>query len=359
MTEVGFSGSYLASDVTFLLKPVALDATDVAIKETLIQSGARHYSEMLSAETPPSQDYLALYEAALSRNGARLAGDIAALAATLDARHSPEREIILVSLVRAGTPIAILIARALRRLGRSVAHYGVSIIRDRGLDPVALDHIVQRHNQDDIVFVDGWTGKGAIATELRSSLAGKMEPFLIVVADPAGQADLAATHDDYLIASGLLNSVVSGLVSRSILSSATVGPTDFHACVRFDTLAPFDLSRSFVDHIDGLAKLAARSAGLIAANSRAQSTARAACDTMVSLIMADAQANNRNLVKPGIAEATRAFLRRVPDRLYIRDSSDLDVQHLVHLASCKGVAIRPLNHAGHFRAVAVIRSVKA
>ncbi len=355
MMKTGFSGSYDEGDVTFLLKQVTLGLTDVAAKEALIQSGARHYSEMLSPETPPTPEYLALYEAALARNGARLAGDIAAIAASLDVRHRACKEIVLVSLVRAGTPIAILIARALRRLGRTVAHYAVSIIRDRGIDLNALDHIMRHHDQDDIVFVDGWTGKGAIANELRSSLAGRMKPFLVVVADPAGQADLAATNDDYLIASGLLNGVVSGLVSRSILSSDIVGPSDFHACMRLDTLAPFDRSSSFIDYIDALANPTKP----VADDPVARSTARAACENMVSWIMADAKANSRNLVKPGIAEATRAILRRVPDRMYIRDLSDPNVQHLVHLAKAKGVSIEPLNHTGHFRAVAVIRSINA
>lgn len=355
MTGIGFSGSYDASDVTFLLKPVTLEPTNVTIKEALIQSGAQHYSEMLSPEAPPTPEYLALYEAALVRNSVRLAGHIAALATTLDARNAAGQEIVLASLVRAGTPIAILIARALRRLGREVAHYGVSIIRDRGIDPVALDYILQRHNQNDVVFVDGWTGKGAIATELRASLAGKMDPFLLVVADPAGQADLAATHDDYLIASGLLNSVVSGLVSRSILITGAVGTADFHACMRFDSLAPFDRSRAFINYIDALVE----PADPIADDTDARRAARADCNNMVSLIMTDAQTNSRNLIKPGIAEATRAMLRRVPDRLYIRDVNDPDVRHLLHLANAKGVAIQPLNHAGHFRAVAVIRSIKA
>lgn len=355
MKDVSFSGSYDASDVIFLLKPVTLEPTNVTLKEALIQSGARHYSEMLSPEAPPTPEYLALYEAALVRNSARLASHIAALATTLDARSPAGHEIVLASLVRAGTPIAILIARALRRLGREVAHYGVSIIRDRGIDRVALDYILQRHNQDDVVFVDGWTGKGAIAIELRASLAGRMDPFLLVVADPAGQADLSATHDDYLIASGLLNSVVSGLVSRSLLSTDIVGASDFHACVSFDALASFDLSRNFVNYIDALVQ----SASPIADDAYARRAAHAACNNMVSLIMADAQTNRRNLVKPGIAEATRAMLRRVPDRLYIRDVNDPDVQHLMHLADTKGVAIHPLNHAGHFRAVAVIRSIEA
>jgi hypothetical protein len=58
------------------------------------------------------------------------------------------------------------------RLGRAAPHYSISIIRDRGLDPAALAHIAARHEPADVVFVDGWTGKGAIAGELHRSLAG-------------------------------------------------------------------------------------------------------------------------------------------------------------------------------------------
>jgi len=75
-----FHGSYAPEDVTFLLKPAEVALTDVATKEALIQSGARHYSEMLSEERLPDARYLALYEAALARNAGRLKADIAALA---------------------------------------------------------------------------------------------------------------------------------------------------------------------------------------------------------------------------------------------------------------------------------------
>ena len=64
-----FSGSYDPDDVIFLLKPAIIAPTPVAEKEALIQSGARHYSEMLSPEAAPGEAYLALYDAALERNG--------------------------------------------------------------------------------------------------------------------------------------------------------------------------------------------------------------------------------------------------------------------------------------------------
>lgn len=44
-------------------------------------------------------------------------------------------------------------------------HYGISIIRDRGIDTTALEMIERRHGPRGIVFVDGWTRKGAMILE--------------------------------------------------------------------------------------------------------------------------------------------------------------------------------------------------
>jgi hypothetical protein len=248
-----------------------------------------------------------------------------------------------------------LLARALRRLGRAVPHYAVSIIRDRGIDQVALAYVTARHDPRSIVFVDGWTGKGAIAAELRSSIPASITPFLVVIADPAGAADLAATHDDYLIASGLLNGVVSGLISRSILNSDLTSAGDFHACVLLNTLARHDRSRAFVDHIDALAGNAAP----LVQDHVARAAANTACEAMVESLMAETGSSSRNLIKPGIAEATRVLLRRVPERLYVRDLADPDVQHLLHLAAEKSICVQPLTDPSHFRAVAVVRTLDA
>ena len=46
---------------------------------------------------------------------------------------------------------------------------------------------------------------------------------------------------------------------------------------------------------------------------------------------------DENLVKPGIGEATRVLLRRVPERVVVRDEKDPAVAHLLQLAREKGV----------------------
>ena len=69
-------------------------------------------------------------------------------------------------------------------MGKTSWHYGISIIRDRGIDGAALDVIEERHGTSGIVFVDGWTGKGAITGELVRALKDRPgypeQPRLVV-----------------------------------------------------------------------------------------------------------------------------------------------------------------------------------
>lgn len=68
--------------------------------------------------------------------------------------------------------------------------------------------------------------------------------------------------------------------------------------------------------------------------------------------------SNLNRVKPGIAEATRAVLRRVPEHVLVRDRSDPDVQLLLHLTERAGVPVEEVgSDLGLYRAVTIIRSV--
>lgn len=337
----GFSGSYDPADVTFLLKPVAMAVVDLAEKEAAIQSGRRHYSEMLTPETAPPPAYMAAFRDAFAANRGRVGRDVASLAKALAARNGDET--VLVSLARAGTPIGILLRRALAALGRPAIHYSVSIIRDRGIDQVAMRAILARHAASNLVFVDGWTGKGAIGTELAKALAGDLRAAraapLCVLSDLAGVADLAIGDADYLIPSAILNGVISGLVSRTVLAADLIGPGDFHGCVILDGLADQDLSRWYVD--EQMADVRAHLPTVEAARWDGAARARAArvSSAFVASMLARTGVTDRNRVKPGIGEATRALLRRMPDRLFVRDPLARDVHHLLALAAARGVAV--------------------
>ena len=359
-----FSGSYRPEDVTFLLRPLAQqDFTDVAEKEALIQSGQRHYSQMLSLEAAPSARYMRLFDAACSANNARMARDCLRLAALIAAMSAarPQRELVIVSLARAGTPVGVVVTRLLRdAFGRDAVHYSVSIVRDRGVDAAALRHILARgHAPESIVFVDGWTGKGVIARELAASVelfnrrhGTAIDAGLHVLSDLAGAAACAASCDDYLIPSSILNATVSGLVSRTVMDEA-MGEDDFHGCVFYAQFAPQDRSQAFADDLSALAL--AMQADAQALEPIDAAAARARSQAYIAAAMRRYGVADVNLVKPGIGEATRVLLRRVPRLVVLRDRHAPQVAHLAALAEEKQVAV-DVDPTLPYHAVSLIRS---
>ena len=76
LQNLGFSGSYHHDDVIFLLQKLNLKPTANEEKEQLIQSGKKHYSQMIGDEQAPSKQHLALYEQALEQGAERFAREI-------------------------------------------------------------------------------------------------------------------------------------------------------------------------------------------------------------------------------------------------------------------------------------------
>ena len=353
------SGSYPPSDVTVLLDIVAKDAvTDVPVtqKEALIQSGQRHYSDMLTLEQAPTDMHEMLYEQALDEGADRMATDIANLAYALHQQFqknvTKDKPLVLVSLVRAGLPVGVLLQRALADSDQGYAlpsrHYGMSIIRDRGLDTRALALLLSTYPDSPIVFVDGWTGKGAIYQELARSL----EPFsqqshlhfgnifhqgtgvipLLTLADPAGVAWLSASGEDWLIPSGLLNSTVSGLISRSLYTEPQIG---LHRSVFYDNLAAADRSLAFITHIDERRKQLVVTPQLMSTHQMPRYHTAALIDDVAQQYAI----TNRNRIKPTIAEATRAILRRDPEQVLLASPDHPDTALLRHLCAQRDITV--------------------
>jgi len=246
-----------------------------------------------------------------------------------------------------------------RVLHRDVVHYSVSIVRDRGIDEAALRTILARHVPASIVFVDGWTGKGVIARELERSVAHfnarhrvRIDAGLFVLSDLAGAAACASSDADYLIPSSILNATVSGLVSRTVIGGDS-GPDDYHGCLYYQEFAAHDRSRGFADDIVAAAMEIAAAGELAPVpvdRARAAATSHACLrDLAQRYAVADV-----NLIKPGIGEATRVLLRRVPRLLILRDPDAADVAHLKLLAQEKEVPVE-IDRTLPYQGVSLIR----
>ena len=144
--------SYLTEDVVFLLKDITglVQPQPTQEREKLIQSG-RHYSEMLPIEYVPTQKYMEVYREALDRYAKPVADAIGVLSDRIMTARG--KDVVLVSLARAGTPIGILIKRYIKfKYKTEVPHYSISIIRGRGIDDNAMRYLLDRYLPGQLLF---------------------------------------------------------------------------------------------------------------------------------------------------------------------------------------------------------------
>lgn len=314
--------TYKPEDVEILLKDISgmVEPLDNASREKFIQQGI-HYSEMLPLEYKPSKEYMETYERALGQS-AQITANAAAAAADKIWRNKG-RSAVLVSLARAGTSIGILIKRFIKKkYNCDVPHYTISIIRGRGIDKNAMKYILKKHSPNDIQFVDGWIGKGAIQKQLNAAMREYpgVDPGLAVLSDPAGIASYCGTHEDFLIASACLNSVVSGLLSRTFYRSDIIGAEDFHGAAFYDKLIDCDLTYQFIETIE-------KKFDLSYEENEKFSYERGMNE--VEEIYSKFHMTDINFIKPGIGEATRVLLRRIPWKILVRSLDDYE--HLGHI----------------------------
>ncbi len=370
--------TYSKDDVEILLKDITgmVEPLPAEVRERHIQKGV-HYCEMLPLEYTPSEKYMYAYEEAVKNYSEATAAAVSVLAEKIYKKKGAD--LVIVSLARAGIPIGILLKRYLRNKYKiEVPHYAISIIRGRGIDKNALDYIEARHPAEGIQIVDGWIGKGAILTQLEKALADypEIDKELGVVSDPAGLTELCGTHDDILIPSSCLNATVTGLISRTFLRKDIIGEDDFHGAAYYGELEGKDLSEAFLRSIEKY--FTYREAGEEAQNADAvagpeknfayqgtggepqkkdgaacpesvsvfresgeetQKDKNMACSEIIRGIAAEYQVEDINFIKPGIGEATRVLLRRIPWKVLInpRYKEADELAHIYQLASEKGV----------------------
>ena len=325
-------GTFKEEDVTILLKDITgiVEPLPASEREPLIQSGV-HYSEMLPLEYEPTEDYTALFNEAMERYS-----DVTAKAAVSVSKKIVEdkgEDVVLVSLARAGIPVGIIIKKC--------------------IDENAMKYIRSRHDDKNIQFIDGWTGKGAIQNELITCMKKypDIDPMLAVLSDPANISGLCGTHEDFLIASSCLNSTVSGLLSRTFLRDDVIGENDFHGAAYYKELKNSDDTYRFIDAVclkidkykdcDFVDEKTLDRTGV----------------EEVEEIAENFGISDINLVKPGIGEATRVLLRRVPWKILAASLDDYEnLGHLYQLAKEKGVPVEeyPLKN---YRACGIIKEM--
>ena len=299
--------SYSEEDVILLLKDITglVEPQPAKVREKLIQSG-KHYSEMLPVEYVPTDQYMQVYHNALKHYAKPVANAVGMLADKII--ENKGKKIVLVSLARVGIPIGIL----------------------------------EKYRPQQILFVDGWIGKGAILNELKKDISAYegVSADIAVVADPANVTELCGTHEDILIPSSCLNSTVSGLISRTFLRDDIIGRDDFHGAVYYGELTDSDLSYDFIETIE-------KEFNMENTPDLEKRVESQGIDEVIN-IGKNFGIDDINLIKPGIGETTRVLLRRIPWKVLIdeRYKGNPQLEHIVRLAEEKHTPVEyyPLIH---------------
>ncbi|MBO3443382.1 cysteine protease StiP family protein [Clostridium sp. CCUG 7971] len=346
-------GTYSKDDVVFLLKDISSLIVEEGNKERelKIQNGS-HYSEMIPIEYEVSEEYMKLYKEKLESNKEELAFAIGVMSEKIIKKNG--KDVVIVSLARAGTPIGILAKRYLKdRYNLDLQHYTISIIRDKGIDINAIKYIVKNHPTSKLQFVDGWTGKGTISKELDKACIElenifnkKFDSTLAVLADPAGYSSLYGIREDFLIPSACLNSTVSGLVSRTVLRDDLIGEEDFHGAKFYEHLRDCDESINYINTIEDCFKSQYEKIDNKLKNWKGDIITKDG-DNDVSRIKEKYDVKDINFIKPGVGETTRVLLRRVPNKILVKNIDDESLRHIFILAKEKNVEVEEMDLKGY------------
>ena len=208
-----------------------------------------------------------------------------------------------------------------------------------------MNYILSKHNAKDIVFVDGWVGKGAINRVLAEAIAklnvAELSLELAVLSDPAYETELYGTRDDFLIPSACLNSTVSGLISRTV-KLKDMNDDELHGAIYYAENKDHDLSNTFLNEIESYFP------DIKPNNIDVQSTTISKGIDEVTKIASEFGINDINKIKPGVGETIRVLLRRVPEVVLIKPNANPKfIEPIIRLTKEKNVPIKEYPLSGY------------
>lgn len=347
-------GSYTDEECIFLLKDVTDLVKTITIEEMedMVRQGI-NYSETLTAESLPKEEYNQLFLTILNQTSLDMAIYIARMAESIYAEKG--NDTVVVSLARAGTPFGILVKDYIKyKYNVDVPHYSVSIIRDKGIDENAMVYILAKHPTAKIQFIDGWTGKGSITFELQKSMKAFEEKYgiriddsLAVLADPAKIARICGTREDVNIANCCLNSTVSGLISRTYHKSDIIGENDFHGARKYTHLESKDFSRLLLDTVrkefPNVGEIKPEYHEFIDYGSK-----------IIEQIASEFNVKDKKKIKLSIGESSRVLIRRDPRCLLVKNMDNPHIKHLLAMAKDRGTKIIPYDKSD-YECIAIIK----
>lgn len=342
--------SYSPEQVEFLLEKFTGHLLSVKEKEAMLQSGNAYYGDILSKEDRPDPYYTKIFDNVLENTKDLVAKYFIALAEKIISKRDVSKEIVLVSLARAGTPVGVVLKEVLtKKYGLQVKHYSVSAIHKYGVDAFALKYILERHAPETLTFLDGWVSQGRITRTLVDTLKDKPEidSALYCISDPSGIQNAVATREDILLPSAILNATVSGLVSRTVNN-----PHGFHFVASYQNQLDLDRSLVFVDEIvkscmNNTFDFSDHS--VLSFEKQRPLALQQIADFCEEFNTVEAN------IKIGLGEVSRSLLRRVPKLVLVNEKFPEQTEHMFWMAKQRDIEIVSTNMTGPFNAFSILK----
>ena len=336
--------SFPKEEGIFLLKNLTGQIKLLDFKEKIeyLESGGKSYN-IICRENNRTKEELE-YIRKLINTQAPLVAQKTAIMSEKIFVHKKRRP-VLVSLARGGIPYGVLCRRYLKKYHQYEApHYVVSLVRGVGLDENAIQFILRRHEDKDIIFIDGWTGSGYLNGQLKQYVnilnhkyGTHIVPDVAVVADLAEVCSISGTTEDIFLPSACLNAEVSGLISNICINEKYTGTKDFHGCVFMNDMKTSDLSMYYVNAI---------SAAFQRVESSCIKTLRKGSGNTCSIynssrikLLEQLELSNDTIIRLGIGESFRALFRQPLACIVVNNENDPDVKYLLESAVEKNIEV--------------------
>ena len=235
--------------------------------------------------------------------------------------------VVLVSIVRSGIPIGILVKRYLQnKYKKQIYHYAISI--KEGIDPKAINYIISKHNVKDIQFVDSWTGKGTVARRIvkYAKLYEGLDSSLAVLSDCVNLTKYCGIREDIAIPQAPINACITGIVSVPIILE---DKSIYDGAVYLQDLEELDFSEEYIEAVEKEFDY----------NCSADSFNTEIKEVEEVNDIAEKFNVDISKINPGINEAARAILRRKVSVLLVKDKNDIQVSEIIELAKLKNVKV--------------------
>jgi hypothetical protein len=192
---------------------------DVFRGDECFTGGLKGWKRWANPSPEPEVDQVLnnLIMSSLASRGPYLAGLHDRLLDGIIKKVKPEK-LLLVGILRAGLFVSVGLAQRLQARNYRVPVVAVGLFHEAGIDKAALERISEDYPDRIPVFVDGWTGRGVVARELKSCLP---ESILATLVDPGHHGDLWGTDIDTLVESAHFTATETLGFSRAYIKDPT------------------------------------------------------------------------------------------------------------------------------------------